>query len=241
MEKEGRVVLRDMASLTGFGRFWPDVVWAYLPWLPAVNPAIHRQVDTPWGLMWFNSRVNTVEQRNINTRASDSPVVGEIRGGIAFVNECHEGRVLQGLYFLPNGARNRQGKEALDVLAQPLWFLKETGANRIVRAAHMQNYENDKHFLLGRHLRVRQISAGIEDARQLRLRVHAFPQVAMLLRQLDEICHATSPGLKQERNAYQKEPRGDSACLSEREPIVANPVRRGHYPIIPNLRPVSSV
>ena len=159
--------------------------------------------------------------------------------GITPVNELQERCVLQGSHYIPNGTRNRQGKEAFDILAQAVWFLKKARSDRVVRAAQMQNYENDKHFLCGGHSHSRQVSLGIEDACQLRLRVHPFPQVAMLFGQLDEVPDAASAGFKQGRNAYQEEPCGDGACLSERKPIVTHPRRRGHAFIIPKPRPES--
>lgn len=104
----------------------------------------------------------------------------------------------------------------------------------------MQDYENNEKFFLGSHQLFLQVGIWIEDASQLRLRVHAFPQVAMLLGQLDEIPNAPSPGLKEKPNADQKRPHGQCAGLDERKPIVAHPIRESHAYSIASFPEVSS-
>jgi len=181
----------------------------------------------------------TVKRAILKTASSDSVLGGNIRGVKTQLNEFHERRILQDFDFFPHSAWNRQGKETHDVRAQSVWFLKEAGSHCIVRAAQMQDYKNDEDFLLGGHPHLRQIGTGMEDARQFRLRVHAFPEIAMLLGQLDEIPNATGACFKQNSEAGKKEPRRDRARLHERKPIVTHPVRKGHDSIISNL-PVAS-
>jgi hypothetical protein len=190
--------------------------------------------------MWFNDGVTTVKRAILEVATSDSTLGGEIGGGITLVNKLHERHVLEALHFLPNRAWNRQGEEALDVLAQPVWFLKETRSHRVVRAVQMEDYENDENFLLGGHLRLYEVSTGVEDAREFRLGIHSFPQIAMLLGQLNKIRNAASAGFKQKCDADQKEACSDSAGLSESKPIVAHPIRKGHASIISSLPPASS-
>src|ERR1035441_10545512 len=87
--------------------------------------------------MWFNIGVVAVERIIQKTPYSDS-LLSVIGGGITLVNELHERSILQDFHFFPNRPRDRQGKEALNVLAQPVWFLKEAGSHCIVRAARSE-------------------------------------------------------------------------------------------------------
>ena len=191
--------------------------------------------------MWFNNGMSTLNQTTLKMHTLHSLLGGEAERGITPVNELHERRVLEDLDFLPDRARDGQGKEQLDVLAQPVWFLKEAQTDRVVRAAQMQNNENDKHFFFCGYSHFFQVGVGIVDARQFGLRVPSFPQVAMLLRQLDEICNTAGAAIKKERTTRQKQTTGNRTCLNERKPIVADPVRRGHEFIISNPAPVPSL
>lgn len=191
--------------------------------------------------MWFNNVMSALNQTTLKMPTLNSLLGGEVGREITLVNELHEWCILEDLHFFPDRTRDRQGKEQLDVLAQPLWSLKEARTDRVVRAAQMQDDENDELFLLGRYLHFHQAGIGIEDTSQLRLRVYPFPQVAMLLGQLNEILNAASTDLEQECNAHQEETGSNRACLSERKPILADPLRKGHDFIISNPAPVSSL
>ena len=189
--------------------------------------------------MWFNEGVTTINRPIRKMTASQSPLRREIWGGKAPFDELHEGSVLEELNFLPYPIWNWQGKKAHNVSAQSVWFSKKTGSHCVIRAIQMQDYEYNERLFLGGHCRLSRISTWIDDAGQFRFRVHAFPQIAMLLRQLNEICHASCTSLKEERNPDQEEPCPERAGLNEGKPIVAHPAGEDHLCIIPVPRNVS--
>jgi hypothetical protein len=183
------------------------------------------------GLVWFNDAVITLK-RAIATASSDSVPGEEIGGGITLVDEPHKRCVLKDFNFFPNRARNRQRKNTSNVLAQALRFLKKTGSHCVVCAAQMQNYENNEGLFLWRYGLSDWVSPGVEYPCQFRLRVHALPQIAVLLRQLNEVCNTASPGFEEKRDSYQKETGREGGGLNEREPIVAHRIREAHGSII---------
>jgi hypothetical protein len=183
--------------------------------------------------------VITVNWRILEAATSDSSLGLEI-GGETLFNKRHERRVLKALHLFPNCAWNGQRKDMCNILAQAVNFLKKPGSHRVICAAQMENYKNDESFLLWRYRCFPRISVRIEDSSQFRLRIHSFPQIPVLLGQLNEVGNTASAGLKEKRDANQKKSSGKRAALNERKPIVAHPIREGHEAIIPNGPEVSS-
>src|SRR5580658_8416995 len=103
----------------------------------------------------------------------------------------------------------------------------------------MEDEEDDENLLLGRDGHGGEVGLRVKDARELRLRVHALPQVAMRLGQLDEVSDTPGTGLKKKGESDDEECPRNQGGLDKRKPIMTNPVAKPHASIIPSQPDVS--
>jgi transcriptional regulator with XRE-family HTH domain len=98
----------------------------------------------------------------------------------------------------------------------------------------VEDEEDDKDLFLRSYGVFCEVRCRIEDTRQVWFQVHALPEIAMLLRQLDEVGDTTGTCIKENRGASEKEAPCERTCLDKRKPIMSNPVSEGHASIIPS-------
>jgi hypothetical protein len=82
----------------------------------------------------------------------------------AIVNECHEIRILESLYFIPNCSWNRESDEITDVVLDAFDFNKKSVFDGPVNGVKMKNEQFDEQSLgVGNWLLV-QIGIRLEHA-----------------------------------------------------------------------------